>query len=383
MPADGATSDVVVVGAGVIGMFAAWQLARRGASVTVVERVGVGSGATAVQPGGVRTQWSSPDTCALACESKAFYDVLDDVLEPSVSPAFDPCGYSFLASTEESMNALADGVARQNALGIGSVTLTPGDIAELVPGIDSELLVGGAYNAGDGYFDRPLAVVAAVAEAARRLGVQVVIGEVVSVTASGGGWNVACRDGTRHLGARVVVAAGADSAPILQTVGVDLPLRSEPRYLFYSNPIPPFLVRPLCVFQDEHFAVKHLADGSVLASDLTLGRAGALDEAGWRRHVTQTARRLAPLLEHVRYPVMATGSYDVTPDAQLLVGPVDEHHDLVVACGMNGRGLMLAPSVGRMVADAVLEPRSDTIPAGLLPARFEHGLQSAGERQVI
>jgi sarcosine oxidase subunit beta len=49
---------------------------------------------------------------------------------------------------------------------------------------------------------------------------------------------------------------------------------------------------------------------------------------------------------------------------------------------MNGRGLMLAPSVGRMVAEAVASGRT-TIPAGLLPERFASGRALVGERQVI
>jgi glycine/D-amino acid oxidase-like deaminating enzyme len=50
---------------------------------------------------------------------------------------------------------------------------------------------------------------------------------------------------------------------------------------------------------------------------------------------------------------------------------------------MNGRGLMLAPSVGRMVAEAVTSPGSAPIPAGLLPQRFSGDEPLVGERQVI
>jgi len=160
-----------------------------------------------------------------------------------------------------------------------------------------------------------------------------------------------------------------------------VPVTTEPRYLFYSRPLRPTLVRPLLVFQDEHVAVKHLADGSVLASDLRNGVDGQEDEAGWRRTLTATARRLVPLLEHVRYPVMVRGVYDVTPDAQLVVGPIRQRPGLWTACGMNGRGLMLAPSVGRLVRDG-LTTGAD-LPADLAPGRFTGAGTGAGERQVI
>jgi sarcosine oxidase subunit beta len=376
------TADVVVVGAGVVGMFVAWNLAQRGAAVEVIERVGLGSGATAVQPGGIRTQWTSPDTCAMALESRAFYDQIDDLLRPRQSPEFDPCGYVFAASTPETLAGLADGVRRQNQLGVASEMLTASDLADLVPGIDGSQILGGSYNATDGYFSRPGAVVTAVADAARTLGVTVTIAEVDALERDGDLWVV--RAGARTVRARqVVVAAGAASAGVVASTDIALPLRAEPRYLFYSNPVKRWLVRPLVVFQDEHFAVKHLADGSVLASDLSFGLDGTVDEPGWRRRLTETARRLVPLLEHVRYPVMVTGHYDVTPDAQLIVGEVTERPGLFVACGMNGRGLMLAPSVGRMVAEAVTSPGSAPIPAGLLPQRFSGDEPLVGERQVI
>jgi glycine/D-amino acid oxidase-like deaminating enzyme len=197
--------------------------------------------------------------------------------------------------------------------------LTASDLADLVPGIDGSQILGGSYNATDGYFSRPGAVVTAVADAARTLGVTLTIAEVDALERDGDLWVV--RAGARTVRARqVVVAAGAASAGVVASTDIALPLRAEPRYLFYSNPVKRWLVRPLVVFQDEHFAVKHLADGSVLASDLSFGLDGTVDELGWRRRVTETARRLVPLLEHVRYPVMVTGHYDVTPDAQLIVG---------------------------------------------------------------
>ena len=151
----GEHSDVVVVGAGIIGMSAAWNLGRRGAKVLVAERTGVGSGATAVQPGGVRTQWTSPDTCAMALEARQFYDRIDEVLQPDPGPDFDPCGYAFVASSPSALPQMADNVRRQNELGVPSVMLSPAELGALVPGLDTDQVAGGSYNAQDGYFGRP------------------------------------------------------------------------------------------------------------------------------------------------------------------------------------------------------------------------------------
>ena len=60
-----------------------------------------------------------------------------------------------------------------------------------------------------------------------------------------------------------------------------MPITKEPKYLFYSNPISQRLLDPLAVFMDRHFASKQLADGSVLASDLSAD--GDPDDAAGRR----------------------------------------------------------------------------------------------------
>jgi len=66
-------ADVAIVGAGITGLSIAWHLAQAGASVIIAERDGVGAGASGIQPGGVRQQWTTRVNCELARESVAFY----------------------------------------------------------------------------------------------------------------------------------------------------------------------------------------------------------------------------------------------------------------------------------------------------------------------
>lgn len=374
--------DCIVIGAGVVGTSTAWHLAESGATCMVFDKKGIGSGATAIQPGGVRTQWSSEVTCRMALESYDFYTRVSDRLKPSQDPFFDPCGYVFAASNQTTLTEIQTRVEVQARLGVSSEMLTAEEIGELVPGLDHARIVGGSFNPADGYFKYPGSVVTAFADAAQRAGAKIQVAAVERLVDTTRGWTVLLDDGRSVIAERVVVAAGVETADIVRTVGYDLPITSQPKYLFFSNPIKPFLVRPLVVFEDEHFAVKHLEDGSVLASDLRHGASGERDESVWRREVTAKARTLVPLLEHVRYPVMVEGAYDVTPDTQLVIGPVPEHPGLMVAAGMNGRGMMLAPSVGRLVSQAV-SGSTTAIPEELLPVRFRDERKHVGERQVI
>jgi sarcosine oxidase subunit beta len=381
-------ADVAVVGAGIIGMSAGWHLSRRGLDVVVADRVGIGAGATGIQPGGIRTQWAARDSLNMAIESQGFYERFSEETGTSHDPGLDHCGYCFVASNEKTLQALAKAVREQNALGVPSVMLGPDDLAELVPGLATGELAGGSFNPRDGYLDRPGAPVAGFAEAAEASGASIIISKVEGIEQEGATWSLRLAGGGRITAPHVVVAAGMGSVDLCESVGVTVPLVAEPRHLFYSPQIKPCLVKPLLVFQDEHFAVKHLADGSVLASNLSIAADAEVDEQGWRTSVTDAAHRLVPVLSYVRFPTMVTGIYDVTPDAQFLVGPLPGRDGIVLAAGMNGRGLMFAPSVGRMVTELVLGDASG-VPESLLPGRFSEDnvsgvpATSRGESMVI
>jgi sarcosine oxidase, subunit beta len=347
-----ARADVIVVGAGVTGLSIAWHLLSRGATVTVVERAGVAAGASGVQPGGVRQQWSTRVNCLLARESVAFYRDVADRLEAPTGPVLEPCGYLFVADTADALAGLEVNVALQNEAGVPSRLLSPADAAELVPGLRPEGMTGAAFCAEDGYFDRPQAVVEAFAAAVERLGGTILI-ETVEHAEPG---RVVLADGRTLESAAVVVAAGADT-PALAASG--LPIAPERRWIFYSNEIRERLVEPLVVAPERRFAAKHLANGRVLAGDLGAAGDDERGRDGWLATVREGIRSLLPVLEYVSFPILVDGLYDVTPDHQPIL---DEVSDRVwVAAGLSGHGFMLAPAVGRLVAGAIAGARDPVL----------------------
>jgi glycine/D-amino acid oxidase-like deaminating enzyme len=79
--------------------------------------------------------------------------------------------------------------------------------------------------------------------------------------------------------------------------------------------------------------------------------------------------------------VLVEGFYDLTPDGLAVVGPLPGHDGLWIAAGHGGRGFMMAPAVGRALANAVAG-HPDAVPDPLSPARFEHDVLSS-EPQVV
>jgi sarcosine oxidase subunit beta len=376
------TRSICVVGAGVTGLSIAYHLASAGASdVLVVDRVGVGSGASGIQPGGVRQQWGSDTNCVLARESFGFYSEVTERLELRVPARLDPCGYLFVACTPETMEGLDRNRKLQNAHGVPSQRLTAGDAAALVPGLDSSEIVGAVYCAEDGYIDRPQSVVAGFADAAVRLGVSVSDFHVTGLRREGHGWELSGPSGETILSDRVVVAAGYDTPGIFGSLGVHIPIRKEARHLFYSDPIRERILEPLVVSPDLHLAAKQLADGSVLASDLSA--TGDVSQAGvWLEKIRAGSRALLPILEYVDFPHRVEGYYDLTPDSQPIVGPVPGHAGLSIAAGLSGRGFMMAPGIGRRLANSLLTETEDEILSELTLARFENAVLRP-ELQVV
>ena len=331
--------DVVVVGAGIVGLSTAFHLREGGASVTVVDRAGVGAGASGMQPGGVRQQWGTRTNCLLAQESLRFYADVVERLQMRVDPGFRRCGYLFLAHSERALEGLQANVTLQNSLGVRSRVVSPADATELVPELDAASVMGGAWCDEDGYFDRPQAILEAFGAL-----FDVELGDVSNVD---------------DLEAdAVVVAAGVDTPRLLP----ELPLRAESRSLFFSEPIGERLLEPLVVSAERGLAAKQLADGRLLASDLRKGS---------RANVRSGFEELFPRLVYVALPALVEGVYDVTPDHQPILGQVRDR--VWVAAGFSGRGFMQAPAVGRIVADSVLGVRSDPVLSVFDAARFAEG----------
>lgn len=363
--------DVAVIGAGIVGLAIAREIASRGPSVCVLERERIGAGASGVQPGGVRQQWATPVNCRLARESASFYADAAERLRSPVPFRLDRCGYLFLAQSQRELERLAEGVRIQNEEEVPSRLVTPAEVIELVPGIDVSEISGGAWCGEDGYVDRPQSVLEAFAR-----GLAVQVHEVRRLRPLGSAW----RAGPLTASA-VVVAAGVETADLLRELAIELPIEAEGRHLFLSDPIRERLLEPLVVVSERAFAAKHLANGRVLASDLS-ARGSESARESWRANIRREIERLLPRLAHVSLPMLVTGWYDVTPDHQPILGPIPGRPGLFVAAGFSGHGFMLAPAVGRIIADAVMGEPPDPALTMLGPGRFAAD-RLVPERQLV
>src|SRR5437764_5783952 len=110
--------SVSVIGAGITGLSIAFHLVERGIGpVTIVDRLGVGAGASGVQPGGVRQQWGTRANCLMAKDAYAFYADFPGRFGTRAQARLERCGYLFVADDASTLQRLETAGAVQREVG--------------------------------------------------------------------------------------------------------------------------------------------------------------------------------------------------------------------------------------------------------------------------
>ena len=217
------TADVIVVGAGVQGASLAFHLAKRGAQVLVArardDRRRGDRSLVRVRPDALRPRERRPASLAVV-------PVLPRLGRSSRGGRLRICPDGFPPGVPAGLaDAVRANVAAHQAIGIDTRTVTPQEIAELVPGVVLDGIEIGAYEAQSGYAD-PSGTAAGFLEAARRLGTRYLHGCRVDGVAVDGDRVIGVDSDRGRLSAPVVVdAAGAWAAGLARTAGSRSPSR--------------------------------------------------------------------------------------------------------------------------------------------------------------
>ena len=359
-------AEIVVIGAGIMGLSIAYHLARRGVTdVLVVDKSYLCGGASGRNGGGVRAQWSSEANVRLMQESIRM--CRDFANEMKINVWFRHGGYLFLVRTEEKRRALEQSVALQNECGLATAMLTPKEAQKIVPELDPDGLVAASYNADDGVVF-PWPFVWGFAQAARKLGVEVAtFSDVVGFVTKGGAIEgVRIRSSIDANGPeatirtrQVVNAAGAWSPEIARMLGVDLPNTPHRHEICSTEPLKPWL-KPL---------VADLTDGLYFSQSTRGEIVGGVGQERVPEGIDQNSSfaflgkyaasltRACPVLGDVKVLRQWAGCYDITPDQNPIVGPIDDVAGFYQASGFMGHGFMMAPVVGKLIAEYIIEQK--------------------------
>ena len=359
-------AQVVVVGAGIMGLSIAYHLAERGVrDVTVVDRGYLCGGASGRNGGGVRAQWSNEYSIRLMLESIRMCREFASKMKINVW--FRQGGYLFLARSAAVQRTLEQSVALQNECGLSTRMLTPQQARRIVPELDTTEILAASFNADDGVVF-PWPFVWGYAQAARKLGVDVATWhEVVGFETTG-----ARIDGVRvrRVGESagsaaesvvrthtVVNAAGAWSPTIAAMLSVVLPNVPHRHEICSTEPLKPWL-KPLVADLSDGLYFSQSTRGEIVGGIANEYVAKGLDATSSHAFLGKYARslvRTCPALSRVKVLRQWAGCYDLTPDANPIVGPVDEVEGFFQASGFMGHGFMMAPVVGKHLAQSIAQ----------------------------
>lgn len=364
--------DVIVIGSGIIGCAVAYELARRGASVDIVDERPVGMGATQASAGMLAPYHEAREGSPLLPLAIRSLDLYDEFIgrvstDSGLRVAYRRTGTLDVATDDvelRRLRAAADVLSRRGvAATLLDADLTRHEEPHLAPDVAGGLLI---ETHG---FVAALDLARALAVAARHRGAQLLEPcRVRRISRSGDDVVVETDHGHLSAGA-VVLAAGSWSSAIdidgpASRVPVR-PVRGQLLHLAWSGPT---LRR---VAWSGRCYLVPWDDGTLLVGATT-------EEAGFDERATVAAVRdlieaacdVVPHAWNAAFLSAHVGFRPATPDDLPVIGPSRVVPNLVYATGHYRNGVLLAPVTADVVADAVLASKLDPALAPMTPARF-------------
>jgi len=416
-------ADVVVVGAGIVGCATAYFLARRGVRVVVVERGAVPGEQSRKNWGFVRQQGRDPIELPLVMEANRLWRGLERELGADIE--WVQGGNLALAADEQRLARFEEWLPVAREFGLDTHLLRARDLEAVIPGLAGGW-VGGMHTPADGHAD-PEKTTDAFARAAVSHGASLHLDCAVQgiTTRAGAVGSVVTEHGEIRT-PTVVCAAGAWSARLARSLGLDLPQRWVRGTVAQTTPAP--AVSPCAVwgpgvaFRQRRDGSFTIAAGGSLDHDITLDSLRQLrfflpnywkNRALFRFHVgrpllaslTATLpgsaarrrplvwdrdlepppnpgkvrrslaelQRVLPSLPPLGIERRWAGYIDTSPDLVPILGQVPSLGGFLLATGFSGHGFAMGPIAGRLVSELIVDGKPSLDIAAFRFSRFAEG----------
>jgi heterotetrameric sarcosine oxidase beta subunit len=343
----------IIIGAGVMGLGLAYQMARAGCNdILVIDKGYLTSGASGRNGGGLRQQWATRDNIELMIESMRLFRDMTSELGINVWLRED--GYLFLLEKQEEVDEFNHSSSLQNELGLPTRLLTPKEAQRIVPGLNTNGITAAAHNPSDATIF-PWPVIWGYSEAVRKLGVTILTRTpVTSLETSGNRITSVATDKGTFTADRFVNAAGAWGAQLASLVGIHCPNQPMRHEIFAGEPLKPFLDPMLVHFGSGLYMSQSMRGELIAGIKIDSHQPGEFSSASSWEFLTTISRAILRLLPELRdYRIMRqwAGLYDMTPDNKPIFGPVPEFDNFIQVHGFAGHGFMMAPATTRILAD--------------------------------
>lgn len=378
-----ANSDVVIIGAGIVGAATAYFCARSGLGVTVLDRGDAAGGTSSHGEGNVLVSDKElgPEL-ALALYSNGVWS--GELAEYGALWELRAKGGLITTSTPAGMTALAALAEHQRGLGI-TVELVPdaAGLQELEP-LLNPALAGGAYYPQDAQL-QPILAARHLLRLAREHGATVRTHEPVTGLARSGKRVTGVRTARASLSAAAVVnCAGPWSGAVATLAGVELPVRPRRGYVLVTEPVGQLVHHK--VYGADYVANVGSSDAGLQTSPVvestdsgTLLIGSSRERVGFDQTLSpralgamaQEAAALFPFLNSVNVMRTYWGFRPYSPDHLPVIGPDPRAPGLWHASGHEGAGIGLAAGTGKLLAQALSGQTPDLDLTPFAPTRFE------------
>lgn len=346
-------ADVVIVGAGIMGLSIAYHLTQLWPNkrIVILDKGYLCGGASGRNGGGVRAQWSSETNIALMKESLQM--CAEFAITHRINVWFRRGGYLFLARKPERVSELEASVALQNRHGLSTRIISAGEAKRVVPELNTEALLAASWNPDDavvfpwpfvwGYKNGAESGGAEVFPFTEVLGFETQSSQVDTVHTSRG--IIRCN--------QVILAAGAWTPEVASYLGIELPNQPHRHEICSTEPLKPFL-GPLVADLETGFYCSQSMRGEIVGGISNHFVPSGLDQESSIRFLalySKQALRNFPRFGALRVLRQWSGCYDITPDGNPIVGAAPGLQGVTLACGFMGHGFMMAPVMGKRIAE--------------------------------
>jgi len=364
--------DIVVIGAGIVGCAIAAELARRGASVSILDGRAPGAGATQASGGMLAPYTEAAEggpLLELGARSLALFDAFVNGIEADsrVAVGYERSGTLHVARAEQTLAHFTSMHEQLAQLGVPSELLSPAAARAYEPHLAADIF-GGLLLPTQGLISAP-GLTQAMVEAAQRRGATL-LPQANATRIRRRGARVAIDTDHRTIEAdAVVLACGAWSGQVdVEGASGAVPARPVRGQLLHLGWHGPHVAR---ITWDEHCYLVPWRDGTLLVG-------ATVEDAGFEEQTTvagvrQLLEAVCDLLPNAWRATLLSARVGLrpgSPDPLPIIGWSEAVPGLMYATGHYRNGVLLAPLTAQLVADAIVDGRIDDALAVTSPARF-------------
>lgn len=354
------TSDVVIVGGGIMGTSCAFFLRKRGVRVTLVERGLVGQHASGTNFGNVRRQGRPLMQLPLANRASAIWRRMRELVGADVEYVQSGHVRVCYRDRPELVGELERYAREAGAYELDLEILSGAPMRSRFPFLGPDVLAA-SHSVNDGHAN-PRLVSPAFARAARAAGAEIFENtRIVSVEKDGTDFRASSDDGRAFRAPVLVITAGAWGNQLSAQFGEPVSITARGPTMSVTEPVP-YCIHPATgVFtpvEEETVYFRQILRGNVIIGGSTRGPAyPEVCRAYVRPENTlsqlRQVQRLAPALGRLSIIRVWSGVEGYPPDNMPVLGPSERVSGLFYAFGFSGSGFQIGPGVGETLAELI------------------------------